>query len=219
MKFTYSASTPLAVRSEQLTLACDWEPLRFGAARTRGVSARPAGDASKSLILCDSVVDLPDKELDCDCNGLAECDCRPTGSVKNALAKTTPSRAAAGSTAKLASVGSGHKMVILVRADLGMGCGKACAQSAHAAVAAYKAAPKGALRAWESEGGAKIVLRVNSEQEMLDLQRRAGSAGLTSAVISDAGRTQVASGTRTVCAIGPGPVHVVDSVTGHLRLY
>jgi PTH2 family peptidyl-tRNA hydrolase len=35
----------------------------------------------------------------------------------------------------------------------------------------------------------------------------------------DAGRTQIASGTRTVLALGPAPKDLIDSVAGHLKLF
>ena len=49
--------------------------------------------------------------------------------------------------------------------------------------------------------------------------KKARLAGLVAESIFDAGRTQVAAGTRTVCAIGPGPAKLIDTVTGHLKLY
>jgi peptidyl-tRNA hydrolase len=45
------------------------------------------------------------------------------------------------------------------------------------------------------------------------------AANVTHHVVMDAGRTQIASGTRTVLAVGPGPVPLVDKLTGHLKLY
>ena len=36
--------------------------------------------------------------------------------------------------------------------------------------------------------------------------------------IRDAGRTQIAAGTRTVLGIGPAPVPLIDAVTGDLKL-
>lgn len=52
---------------------------------------------------------------------------------------------------------------------------------------------------------------------MLLLQAQALSLGLCARVIQDAGRTQIASGSRTVLGV-LGPKSVVDSVTGHLKL-
>ena len=60
------------------------------------------------------------------------------------------------------------------------------------------------VRSWEDVGQPKIALKVESEEEMLRLIREAKKVGLPAASIRDAGRTQVASGTRTVAAIGPG---------------
>ena len=42
--------------------------------------------------------------------------------------------------------------------------------------------------------------------------------GLPTHVVRDAGRTEVAPGSLTVLAVGPGPVALIDSVTGSLRL-
>lgn len=49
------------------------------------------------------------------------------------------------------------------------------------------------------------------------LQAQAISLGLCVRVIQDAGRTQIASGSRTVLGV-LGPKSVVDSVTGRLKL-
>ncbi|RKP08429.1 peptidyl-tRNA hydrolase, partial [Thamnocephalis sphaerospora] len=112
--------------------------------------------------------------------------------------------------------------VLVVRTDLGMGKGKAAAQCCHAAVGCYKKLSKTnpeILRHWERIGQAKVTLKCNSEEEMLELEAAAKEAGLCAKSICDAGRTQIAAGSRTVLAVGPGPVKLVDQVTGHLKLY
>lgn len=114
------------------------------------------------------------------------------------------------------------KLVLVVRSDVKMEKGKVAAQCSHAAVTAFKQALRrqpNALRRWEDQGQRKVVLRVPSEDEMLELAGKARSAGLVTALIRDAGRTQIAPGTRTVLGIGPGPEKLVDSVTSHLKLY
>lgn len=78
---------------------------------------------------------------------------------------------------------------------------------------------KGILKKWMDCGQRKVVLRVDSEQELLDLVKNAKQSGLISVVVQDAGRTQVASGTRTVGGIGPARGDLIDKVTGHLKLY
>ncbi|OOF98207.1 hypothetical protein ASPCADRAFT_205469 [Aspergillus carbonarius ITEM 5010] len=114
------------------------------------------------------------------------------------------------------------KLVLVVRTDLGMTKGKIAAQCSHATLACYKylvayTPNSGMLRRWESQGQAKIALQIKSEEEMEELQAKAMSLGLCARVITDAGRTQIASGSRTVLGV-LGPKSVVDSVTGHLKL-
>ena len=54
---------------------------------------------------------------------------------------------------------------------------------------------------------------------MVALYQDARRVGLLSNIVHDAGRTQVTPGSKTVCAVGPGPVDLIDRVTGHLKLY
>lgn len=75
------------------------------------------------------------------------------------------------------------------------------------------------LRQWERYGQAKIAVQARGGEEELEaLRARARSLGVTAEVIADAGRTQIASGSRTVLGVGPAPKSVVDQVTGHLKL-
>jgi len=119
------------------------------------------------------------------------------------------------------SYDSDYKMVLLVRNDLNMGKGKIAAQCSHATLGAFKKAQKKdkrALDGWEEGGQAKVVLRAQNEQEMLDLEEEARKEKLITYLVVDAGKTQVASGTNTVLAIGPGEVSEIDKVTGKLKL-
>ncbi|GFF26820.1 peptidyl-tRNA hydrolase Pth2 [Aspergillus udagawae] len=114
------------------------------------------------------------------------------------------------------------KLVLVVRTDLGMTKGKIAAQCSHATLACYKYLiahnPQSPiLRRWEQQGQAKIALQTKSEEELQLLQAQAMSLGLCARVIQDAGRTQIASGSRTVLGV-LGPKSVVDQVTGHLKL-
>ncbi|KAG9233853.1 peptidyl-tRNA hydrolase PTH2-domain-containing protein [Amylocarpus encephaloides] len=121
----------------------------------------------------------------------------------------------------LGDSGEECKLILVVRTDLGMTKGKIGAQCGHATLACYKAMLKSKspiLRRWEKSGQAKIALQVKSESEMELLQATAMSLGLVAEVITDAGRTQIASGSRTVLGIGPGPKSILDQVTGHLKL-
>ncbi len=111
-----------------------------------------------------------------------------------------------------------YRQVILVRADLKLPKGKMAAQVAHASVEAVLRSDKKMVDAWRKEGMGKIVLKVANEKEMLSLQQQAKDAGLTTALITDAGHTVVAPGTRTCCAIGPGLDKHIHVITGHLKL-
>ena len=62
-------------------------------------------------------------------------------------------------------------------------------------------------------------MKIDDEAALMDLSALAREVGLTVSVIQDAGRTQIAPGSRTVVGIGPGPVELIDQVTGHLKLY
>ncbi|KXN71807.1 PTH2-domain-containing protein [Conidiobolus coronatus NRRL 28638] len=114
------------------------------------------------------------------------------------------------------------KLVLVIRTDLGMTKGKVAAQCSHATLACYKDSMENneeVLEEWEYNGQPKITLKCDSEEEMVKLQAKARSLGLCAHSIKDAGRTQIPAGSRTVLGVGPGPVSMVNSVTGHLKLY
>jgi PTH2 family peptidyl-tRNA hydrolase len=113
------------------------------------------------------------------------------------------------------------KLVLVVRADLGMGRGKIAAQVAHAAVAATLAGLRrgdGDLAAWLQDGQPKVVLKVPGLEQLEEIAGQARAAGLPVEVICDAGRTQLEPGTTTCCAVGPAEASRIDAVTGALSL-
>ncbi|MCI0497803.1 MAG: peptidyl-tRNA hydrolase Pth2 [Thermoplasmata archaeon] len=114
------------------------------------------------------------------------------------------------------------KMAIVIRADLGLSCGKAVAQGAHAAVECARLAREkkaAVVRKWHSEGQKKVVLRVPDLQALEELERKARQRGLTTVLIRDAGLTEVPPGTPTALAIGPAAGNNIDPLTGQLPLY
>ncbi|XP_066507321.1 peptidyl-tRNA hydrolase 2, mitochondrial [Hoplias malabaricus] len=114
------------------------------------------------------------------------------------------------------------KLILVIRSDLKMGKGKVAAQCSHAAVSAYKQVQRrnpDLLKQWEYCGQPKVVVKAPDEESLMELLMHAKEVGLTVSLIQDAGRTQIAPGSRTVLGVGPGPSDLVDKVTGHLKLY
>jgi PTH2 family peptidyl-tRNA hydrolase len=110
-----------------------------------------------------------------------------------------------------------YKQVILVRGDLKLPKGKLGAQCAHASVEAVLRSAPSIVDAWRNEGMAKIVLKVKDEKELLKYFQSAKDAGLRASLITDAGRTVVAPGTKTAVAIGPDEEEKIDKITRCLK--
>ena len=114
-----------------------------------------------------------------------------------------------------------YKMVLCVNQELSMGKGKIAAQCCHAAVGCYKRARKqcpAAVTAWENTGCAKVALKCPTQEGLEDIAVRALAKGIPCYYVADAGRTQIAAGSRTVLGLGPAPVSVFEGVSDHLKL-
>jgi len=111
-----------------------------------------------------------------------------------------------------------YKQVILVRSDLKLPKGKMSAQVAHASTESLLKSHKDDIIKWRSEGMKKVVLKVADEKELFKYKMEAEDAGLVTGLITDAGRTVVAPGTKTAVAIGPDEEEKIDEVTGELKI-
>ncbi|HIH40770.1 MAG TPA: peptidyl-tRNA hydrolase [Halobacteria archaeon] len=111
-----------------------------------------------------------------------------------------------------------YKQTIVVRTDLKLSKGKFAVQVAHAAVSSFLKAKFIARQQWIKSGQKKIVLKVSSIEEMLNLKEIAEGYKLPCSLIQDAGLTEIPPGTITALGIGPDKADTIDKVTGHLKM-
>jgi PTH2 family peptidyl-tRNA hydrolase len=124
------------------------------------------------------------------------------------------------------------KQVIVVRHDLKMRKGKIGAQCSHASMKVffdrfknekknvYSIKVSDEMNEWIQGAFTKIVVYVNSEEELLAIYDRAKEAGLPCSLIKDNGLTEFGGvPTHTCIAIGPDKAEKIDLITGNLPLY
>ncbi|KAK4775437.1 hypothetical protein SAY87_023398 [Trapa incisa] len=116
-------------------------------------------------------------------------------SVGNACKKNKPKETL--EIENLADIMDGFKMVLPFSDVVASLC-------LHTTLGLYKKllcpAPK-VLDRWETSAQPKVVVKIESEEDMLVLQERAKSFKLPTHITIDAGRTQIAPNSRTVMAI------------------
>lgn len=109
------------------------------------------------------------------------------------------------------------KQVIILRDDIDMSRGKAVAQGSHVSVLATQEADDTVVDQWIENGGKKITLKVDSEEELIDIISQVND--LPKAKIRDLGYTELEANTLTAGAIGPAGEDEIDDHTGDLSLY
>ena len=115
-----------------------------------------------------------------------------------------------------------YKMLLIINMELSMGKGKIAAQCGHAAIGCYekclKACPNG-IRAWYRSGCAKIALKCNTTDELLELMTLARTKyRVPYYLVEDAGKTQIAAGSRTVLGLFAPTFYFDHDFTNHLKL-
>jgi len=138
------------------------------------------------------------------------------------------------------------KQVIVMRHDLGMRKGKQIAQGSHASMSFLTRRIQQnvdgvrmpdqfskygefdvygyfglttAMKEWLQSSFAKVTVRVNSEEELLEIYNKAKEAGLEVHLITDSGKTEFHGvPTNTCLAIGPDLSEKIDPITGGLQL-
>lgn len=117
------------------------------------------------------------------------------------------------------------KQVIVMRNDLGMRKGKMIAQGSHASISFLTRKLQSNRKMtdveqkWVNDRFTKICVRVDSEQELIDIHNKALANGVESHLITDAGLTEFNGvPTKTCLALGPDYASKIDTISGHLKL-
>ena len=114
------------------------------------------------------------------------------------------------------------KQLIILRKDLSMDVGKLICQACHACLEASETTKKrdrSIWKAWKHGGAKKIVVKVFSLDELLELQKQAKRLGIPHTLIIDRGLTQLPPNTPTALGIGPWKAQSIDQITGELKLF
>lgn len=134
------------------------------------------------------------------------------------------------------------KQVIVIRKDLKMRRGKEIAQGCHASMAfltrhgGVVAVPnafsgseftsyiddqyEGVINDWLKNSFKKVVVYVDSEEELLEIYTKAKVKGMLAELIKDSGATEFHGvPTNTCIAIGPDYDKNFEGITDHLPLY
>lgn len=129
------------------------------------------------------------------------------------------------------------KQMLIIRKDLNMRKGKIAAQAAHASLGIFfnmmKENPvitnedgshtftlkvdNPFMYNWMMGHFRKIVLYVESEQELFDIHQKAQNAGLPCILIRDAGFTEFDGPTYTAVGIGPDDFDKINPITKDLK--
>lgn len=76
-----------------------------------------------------------------------------------------------------------------------------------------------AMEEWIKGRFTKVCVSVDSEEELVDIYKKANNAGIPCAMIEDAGLTEFNGVvTKTCIAIGPDYPEKINEITGHLKL-
>ncbi|MFQ3343559.1 MAG: peptidyl-tRNA hydrolase Pth2 [Candidatus Poseidoniales archaeon] len=112
-------------------------------------------------------------------------------------------------------------MILVTRSDLNLSKGKLAAQCSHATAECILKAKRQSptiLEKYLKSGARKIVCSVSSLDSLKRIFGEAKEAGLICHMVTDAGHTEIPSGTVTVVGIGPGIRNSIDQITSSLPL-
>ncbi|KZX16925.1 peptidyl-tRNA hydrolase [Methanobrevibacter cuticularis] len=110
------------------------------------------------------------------------------------------------------------KQVMIVRNDLKLSKGKTAAQCCHACLGSYRKADPEKIRKWSNDGEKKVIVKVNSLEELFEIKEIAKKNNIPNYLVKDAGRTEIPRGTFTCLGLGPDEDEIIDKVTNDLKL-
>ncbi len=112
-----------------------------------------------------------------------------------------------------------YKQAILVNMSLKMTKGKIAAQVAHASLtAALQSLNKKSFKEWKLQGQGKVILKCPDTETLLKLHRQSKARKMNTALITDAGKTQVPPGSKTALAIGPENEDTLGKIISEFKL-
>ena len=112
------------------------------------------------------------------------------------------------------------KMWLAVRTDLPLSRGKLAVQAMHASGLLHLIVARDKpelMQAYLQDATPKISVRVDSASALDRVEQEAIAAGIPCFVVTDAGRTEIEPGTRTVCLFGPAYRHDLPSFLKRLQ--
>jgi len=121
----------------------------------------------------------------------------------------------------LLSNDASHSLAIICRKDLSLSKGKFASQCAHAAVQCALHSQKSAksdYEKWRNTGSRKVVLYAEDVDQLQELQQLAEQKNIVSALVKDAGRTEIPPGMITVLGLGPAMKTQIDDLCSGLEL-
>jgi PTH2 family peptidyl-tRNA hydrolase len=111
-----------------------------------------------------------------------------------------------------------YKQCIVVTKDVDMTCPKLCVQIAHASIESYRLSQKRIREMWYQEGQKKVVLALDTTEELIALATKAETMGIGYAIIQDLGYTEIEPDTTTAVGFEILPNETIDNLTGNLKV-
>lgn len=110
-----------------------------------------------------------------------------------------------------------YKQVIILRGDLEMSNGKIISQACHSSLGSYRESKQKVREKWLSEGGKKVVLKVDSKKNLMDIYKRVEKKQFPCYLVKDAGLTELEKGEITSLGVGPVEEDKINPITGSLE--